>query len=129
MRVGLPLLVFVFLLACTRETHSPIPSESDIERLETRLAKHPCVGNLDAWERNYRYKRNASVFWADNTDFAMIEFHFRRAGTITLRPGRRIMGPHDSLDWPDSSAIRSVSGVFNTKSGTTGVKKCRPLAS
>ena len=128
MRAGSPLLVYPMLLACGPETHSPIPSESDIQRLETKLARHPCIGKVDAWERNYRYKRNASVFWSDHQDFSVIEFHFRKAGTMTVAPARRILGPSDSLDWPDSAPIQSLSGVFNAKSGTTRVNKCTPVA-
>lgn len=125
MRVGLTLSLGILAIGCSQERHSPMPREADIQRLEARLANHPCVGELDGWERNYRYKRTASAFWTDNTDFSVIEFHFRQAGTITLAPVRRIIGPDNSADWPDSRAIRSVSGVFNTKSGTARLAKCR----
>lgn len=39
------------------------PPEADIQRAEARLAQHPCVGNLDLWERNYRFSRKPSLLW------------------------------------------------------------------
>src|SRR5690606_9222229 len=88
MRILGALLGLCLLASCSGdEGHSPLPAQSDIARMEAKLARHPCVGDLDRWERSYRYKRNRGMFSSDSTDFSVIEFHFRKAGTITLVPG------------------------------------------
>lgn len=124
MRRGVISLSGLFALGCSGESYPPLPAEADIRRLEAKLGQHRCIEGLGNWERNYRFRRVPSMFWAEHTDFGIIQFHFRRAGTVTLRPGRRTIGPAESWDWPDSPSIRSVSGSYNAKSGTVRMQKC-----
>ena len=107
---------------------SSIPSGDDIARLEAALARHPCVGDLERWERSYRFSRKTGLIsdYTFNPDFDVIEFHLRRAGTILIRPGVNVMTPTPGGDWPDSSPIRSVDGRFTLGSGELAVSRCDP---
>ena len=128
MRIRGALLGLCLLTACGGdEGHSPLPDPADLARMEKKLERHPCVGDLGLWERTYRFKRNPGMFWSDRTDFAVIEFHFRRAGTISLVAGSKTVLPDDSENWPDSPAVEAFSGGYNVKSGTLSVDRCRPV--
>ena len=52
----LALTLVLYLASCSEGPVPRLPSKSAIERLEQRLAKHPCVGSLDRWERHYTFK-------------------------------------------------------------------------
>lgn len=106
-----------------------MPGDTDLAKLEQKLARHPCIGELDLWERSYRFKRTSGMFSSDSTDFSVIEFHFRRTGTITLVPGSKAVSPDDSENWPDSPSIETLSGRYNVKSGRLSVERCRPRPS
>ena len=128
MRAPILLISGLLLVSCGNdEGHSPLPVEADIEKLEAKLAGHQCVGDLDIWERSYRFHRNPRMLSSDNTDFGVIEFHYRKAGTIVLVPGRNLVNPDDSTSWPDSPAVQALSGRYNIKSGTLSLDSCRPL--
>lgn len=128
MRIRGTLLALCLLAGCDdQQGHSPLPGEADLVKLEQKLGRHPCVGNLDLWERSYRFKRTPGMFSSDNTDFGVIEFHFRKAGTITLVPGSKTVSPDDSESWPDSPSVEALSGRYNVKSGTLSVARCRRL--
>lgn len=107
-----------------------VPSAEDIRRLETMLSKHPCVGDVGGWERNYRFSRKTGLLsdYTLNPDFDVIEFHLRRAGTISIEPRMSIMAPTPGGDWPDSSPIRSVDGKFTLGSGALTMSRCEPIA-
>ncbi|WP_345169385.1 hypothetical protein [Sphingomonas daechungensis] len=115
-----------FLLGCAAEGEYPKPSEAEIDRVEARLADHPCVGSLDSWERNYRYGERRRTFWPqiDHADLDVITFHLRRAGTVEIIPGRAIFST-GSGDWPDSRAIRAIDGSLVLSSGRLSVSRCQ----
>jgi hypothetical protein len=46
----------LYLFGCSEGPIPLAPSTAKINRLERRLARHPCVGSLDRWERNYTHK-------------------------------------------------------------------------
>lgn len=128
MKARITLIGVLMLASCGEETtHSPVPAQSDLSKLEAKLARHPCVGELGTWERSYRFLRTPRMLDPDHIDFGVIEFHFRRAGTITLVPGHRVFTPDDSENWPDSPAVQALSGRYGIKSGTLNVAKCLPL--
>ena len=106
-----------------------IPERSDIEKVEERLSQHSCVGSLGEWERNYRFARKSGLFTAYslNPDLDVVEFHLRRTGTISIRPGRFVFEPPPSGDWPDSSPIKYIDGKFTLSTGSLRLSKCEPI--
>ena len=121
--------LFVLLTACAAEEDSSVPSEEQITSVEARLASHPCIGSLESWERNYRYGMSKRMFWpqSDHPNFDVIEFHLRRAGSVSIAPGRSRFST-GSGDWPDSSSIQSIDGSFVIGSGRLNVGRCKPAA-
>ena len=126
-----PVAVALLLLAgCSANVDdTAVPSDVDIARLEARLAEHPCVGDLKEWERSYRFSRKTGLFtpYSLNPDLDVIEFHFRRAGTISIEPALKVMAPGQSGDWPDSAAIQSLEGRFTIAGGSLRLPRCKPI--
>jgi hypothetical protein len=123
--------LLLLLAACgTDVDDDAVPAPSDIRRLEQRLSQHPCVGALDQWERNYRFSRKTGFFspYSLNPDLDVIEFHLRRASTITIMPGRHVLKPGPGGDWPDSNPIESVDGRLTLSSGSLRLSGCPPRA-
>lgn len=120
----------LLLLACAAEEDSSTPSEQQIAAVEERLASHPCIGSLDGWERNYRFGMSKRMFWpqSDHPNFDVIEFHLRRAGSVTIAPGQARFSTL-SGDWPDSSSIETIDGSFVIGSGRLNVGRCKPPGS
>ena len=106
------------------------PSPTHVERLERKLAKHPCVGDLTQWERNYRFSRKSGLLspHALYPDLDVIELHLRRVGTVRITPQRNVMTPGPGGDWPDSSPIRSIDGKFTLSSGALKLARCEPVS-
>jgi hypothetical protein len=132
MKAALGSIFALLLLACSAadDTRS-VPRVEDVARLEEKLSSHTCVSDLDVWERNYRFATSRRMFWPQSnySDLDVIEFHYRRVGTITIVPGRNLIGVSENRDWPDSSSIRTVDGSFVISSGRLSVARCRPLRS
>jgi hypothetical protein len=123
------ILALVLPAACFADVNDDaVPATSDIERLEQRLSQHDCVADLSQWERNYRYSRKTGLFtpYSLNPDFDVIEFHFRRVGTVRIDPGRKIMVPGPGGDWPDSNPIHSLDGKFTLSTGSLAMGPCDP---
>jgi len=118
------------LLGCSDPADElSVPRAADVDRLETAAARHPCVGNLDRWERNYRFAMSKRMFWpqSDHADQDVIEFHFRQAGSVSIAPARNVIGLGQDGDWPDSSPIRSLDGSFTISTGRLNLERCRRL--
>ncbi len=121
-------LMLVLLGGCNLEIDDKTtPRHEDVERIEAKLFQHACIGDLDQWERNYRYSRKMGLFspYSFQTDFDVVELHLRRAETVTITPGRHVMPPHADDDWPDSSPIQSVDGTFSLGSGALTLSGCK----
>jgi hypothetical protein len=104
----------LMLAGCSFDTgEGPLPAEADIDRLEAKLAGHPCVGDLNGWERSYRYSTKTGLLtpYSLNPDLDVIELHLRRAGTVTIQAGRTTF-PSASGGWPDSAAVQSIEGRY-----------------
>lgn len=122
----------LIVLATLGGCHSPvrsdaIPSAADVNELEARLARYPCVGDLNQWERNYRFFRKSALFFAHLThpDVNVIELHIRKAGKIDITPGRNVMAARPDGDWPDSRRIQSMDGRYVIATKTLSLSGCR----
>lgn len=130
MRAGFVAICFLAAASCSYEIDDPsVPQAQDIAELESALARHPCVGDLGLWERNYRFSRQTGLFsdYSLNPDFNVIEFHLRRAGTIRIDPDRRVVPWSKSQDWPDTNTIRSLEGRFKVDGGILEIGLCKPV--
>jgi hypothetical protein len=128
MRSALASAPALFLMACSQAGGEDLtPRIQDVDRLEAKLASQPCVGDLQKWERNYRYGMSRRMFWpqSDYVDLDVIEFHFRSAGTIAIRPERNLVGASENRDWRDSSPIQTIDGSFVISSGRLKMTNCR----
>ena len=118
------------LASCSQGGADPsAPRIHDVDRLETKIATHPCVREVEGWERNYRFGMSRRFFWpqSDHPDFDVIEFHYRRVGTLEIKAARNYFTTDASGDWPDSSPIRTVDGSFAITSGQLSIRRCQPL--
>ena len=117
------------LAGCTADAEKPlVPQEKDVARLEALLARHPCVGTLGEWERNYRLGYQAKTFWpgAFEPEFDTIQFRFRHTGPVSIQPARNVVPLGADHAWPDSPAVRKLTGKFNVRSGRLNIDRCRP---
>jgi hypothetical protein len=123
------LLALVLLLAgCHADVDDrTIPSDHEIALLEARLAQQPCIGDLGGWERNYRYSRKRGLLSPHslNPNLDVIEFHFRRAGSVSIEPGLKVLVPDPGGDWPDSAAIQSIEGRFTVSGNSLSLSGCK----
>lgn len=127
MRLFVLALAALVCASCnTSNDDTAVPAASEIDRLERLLARHKCVGRLDAWERYYRFSRKSGLLLGHslNPDLDVIEFHFRRAGTLTIEPGRHVMAPKPDGDWPDSGPIKTLDGRFKQSSSQLSLRPC-----
>ena len=119
----------IALAGCADHAGQPlVPPETEVARLEAMLAKHPCVGTLGEWERNYRLGHQSNRFWPGTfkPEFDVIEFRFRHTGPISIIAARNIVPVGADQDWPDSPTVRTVTGKFNIKSGRLSLDRCEP---
>jgi hypothetical protein len=127
----LPTAMSAFALAsCFQHVDdSSIPARRDVLAVEAALARHPCVGDLNLWERNYRYSRKTGLFspHSIHPDLDIIEFHLRRAGTIVIAPGVRVMRQDQGEDWPDNRTVQTIDGRYKIKGSQLDVAPCKPF--
>ena len=127
MRSAPIILAFVFLGGCYRENPEAAPSETQVAMVERRLAGHPCVGDLNDWERYYRFAPATGISaYTTRSDLDVIEFHLRRAGTFTIQPGVNVLRRADSDDWPDGRNVYSLDGRFKIVGDGLSISRCRP---
>ena len=130
MKAAGPLALCALLLGCSDPaTELSVPRPADVDRLEAAAARHPCIGELDGWERNYRFAMSKRIFWpqSDHANQDVIDFHYRRVGSVAIAPARNLVPLGANGDWPDSSPIRSVDGSFAISTGKLSVARCKPL--
>lgn len=128
MRAAACLAAMVTLASCYREDPEALPRDEHIAMVEQRLAAHPCVGDLKDWERYYRFAPATGLSaYTTRSDLDVIEFHLRRAGTLTIEPGMRVLRRGESDDWPDGRNVRSLDGRFKIVGSGLSISKCQPL--
>jgi hypothetical protein len=99
------------------------PYETDIDRLEQALAGQPCPGNLDSWERRYRYRGHREA-WVDDVDERTIQFDFYEAGVSGFVPGRKVVGVWEQMLYSGPGQI--AFGSFNRETGAVSIDHCGP---
>lgn len=130
MKAAIALAFSLMVMGCSQTgDESPAPRAGDVDKLESRLSGHPCIGQLDGWERNYRLGMSRRMFWpqSDYPDLDVVEFHFRKAGTIAIAPTRNLVTASQNRDWRDSSSIQTIDGSFVVSSGRLNLARCEPL--
>ena len=119
----------IALAGCAEDPGQPlVPSVGDVARLEALLGRHPCVGTLEEWERNYRLGHQSNRFWPGTfkPEFDVIEFRYRHTGPVSIKAARNIVPVGADHDWPDSPTVRTVTGKFNVRSGRLSLDRCQP---
>lgn len=118
----------LLLGACSGAADQAVPNAGLVNLIEQKLASHQCVGDLSQWERTYRFAKPTgfSAFTA-HADIDVIEFHLRRAGTVTVSPGRTILRRGEVDDWPDGKYIRSIDGRYKVGGDALRLSRCVPL--
>lgn len=88
--------------------HQPRPAPQLVDRIESLLAKEPCVGSLDRWSRFYAYD-----YLPERTvDAGIVDFHLEEAGKMGIKPGVHITVP-DSWVNLDDRPIKMAEGDFD----------------
>lgn len=131
MKAAVALAFALLLMSCsTGDEDQTLPRSEDVERLEAKVSSHPCVGNLGEWERNYRFGMSSRMFWpqSDHPDLDIIEFHYRKVGSFTIRPERNLARPSAGRDWRDSSSIQTIDGSYKISSGRLNVASCKRVS-
>ena len=128
MRAAACIPAIAALAGCYREEPEELPMDEHIAMVERSLARHPCVGNLSNWERYYRFAPATGISaYTTKSDLDVIEFHLRRAGTLTIEPGSRVLRRGDSDDWPDGRNVRALDGRFKIVGSALTISKCAPF--
>ena len=125
MRAAACVLIAAALSGCYREDPEALPRDEHIEMVERSLANHPCVGDLNNWERYYRFAPATGLSaYTTRSDLDVIEFHLRRAGALTIEPGLRVLRRGESDDWPDGRNVRALDGRFKIVGSALSISKC-----
>ena len=92
-------------------TH-PLPSAHIIDKLEAHLAKQPCVGRLDKWERTYFHGLTGD---RSKVDGNKVEFSLREAGRYDFKAGHHVVRPDDdrAIWFPDDRPYQYASGIYD----------------
>jgi hypothetical protein len=124
----LPIIGLALLGGCYHEDTDAAPSESQVAMVEQRLANHPCVGDLNDWERYYRFAPATGLSaYTTSFDLDAIEFHLRRAGTFTIESGVKVLRRGETDDWPDGRNVHSLDGRFRIVGDKLSVSRCQPV--
>ncbi|HVL29974.1 MAG TPA: hypothetical protein VM326_04565 [Sphingomicrobium sp.] len=117
----------LLLAACSAPGKDAVPGENLVNFIEEKLAQHPCVGDLEEWERNYRFAKHTGLSaYRSPTNRDVIEFHLRRAGTFVIRPGRNIMPRGAEDDWPDGKSVHFLAGRYHIGAHQMYLSRCSP---
>lgn len=128
MRIAHWIAAALLLSACSDGNDTALLSGAYVDLIEQRLAKHPCIGDLEKWERNYRFAKPTGLSaYTAHADIDIVEFHLRRSGTTTIVPGRNVMRRGESDDWPDGKNIRSIDGRYKIGENRLSLSRCGRL--
>jgi hypothetical protein len=111
--------------ACAATSSETVPTGQVIDAVEQKLSAHPCIGDLDQWERNYRFAKAGGLSaYTAQADVDVIEFHLRRAGVTTITPGRNVLRRAGVDDWPDGKSIRYIDGRYRLHDQRLSMPAC-----
>lgn len=98
----------------------PRPQRPIVDRIESLLARQPCIGRLDHWSRTYAFDYDQGTRTVHDH---IIAFHLEEAGPLGVRPGRQVTEP-DSWVNLDDRPIRMVEGDFDVSDGQLRIGFC-----
>ncbi len=96
------------------------PAMQDILLIERSVAKLPCVGPLDRWERLYAFGGPLRALRENE-----IEFTYREAGKYSFKAGRRVMRVADWYNL-DDRPYRMVTGRLDRTTRRLTIDYCGP---
>ena len=96
------------------------PQPEIINRVEDRLAREPCVGSLDRWERLYSFGQSGG-----EVDESVINFAYREAGRFGFVSGRRITSPDEWVNLDDRPYL-IMNGYFVIGTNRLVIRACGP---
>ena len=122
-------LAWLMLLAaaCSRqpEPREPRPPVWLVNRIEAQLARHPCIGALDRWDRRYYHARDLSeegrARGLSRTD--IVRFDLMEGGLYHYRAGR-VIGTFDVGADLDERQMRMAFGEYRVRGGQLVVQVC-----
>ncbi|WP_428680267.1 hypothetical protein [Sphingopyxis sp.] len=101
--------VMVACSACS-STADFQPDETEIAKLERKLAANHCVGKLDKWQRAYVRKESLSENEKGKFDRRMIEFTLQKADGEAVVSGRKSMKQYE--DWAIAGGCQEPDCLF-----------------
>lgn len=113
------------LAACSPGNERSYPLDSHLDLIEQELEGHPCVGDLNKWERNYRFAKPSGLSaYTAHANFDVIEFHLRLAGSTRVSAGRNVFTRGKKDDWPDGKGIRFIDGSYKIGERSLRMPRC-----
>jgi hypothetical protein len=95
----------------------PRPDTKLVDRVESLLAKEPCVGSLDKWTRVYAYNRlprkAVGGLPKEAVDRGIVDFHLEAVG-VGNKPERHITEPNSWVTM-DDRPIKMADGDYDLK--------------
>lgn len=124
-----PLAFLFFLAACDSPEDVPIlPDYSEVDRIEQRVSKNVCVGDLSRWERRYQFLQDLKRGSATRGKVypAIISFRLRRGNaTYPIKPVRvRLPVTGGFIGEIDDRPGYWADGQFDTTSGKLTFNGC-----
>lgn len=126
MRVRSLAAVVLYASAQRGALGAALPSKGQVNTIEIALRDQPCVGNLDGWERRYRFTRKRTPNFRDGrVDEGTVEFRLRRAGSYNIRTGRMILPPmRVNVLEIDDTPVKMAWGTYAVKTQHLTIDFC-----
>jgi hypothetical protein len=121
------LLCSLFVCGCDADTvrrppeaGGPLPVRSEVEVVERKLSRLPCIDDIKTWRREYfyGYSKNNNVF-----DRSKLQFNLELSAGDLVKPGVVLLPP-GGLPNLDDRDIIVASGLFDKTSGVVNLKHC-----
>ena len=111
-----------------RADEAGTPAVAVIDKLERRLEKEPCIGELSNWQRRYWYGYDEEGPFPAPVDKGKVEFKLSEAGKFDFVSGRRIVRLDDADAQPmiDDRPYLVVFGRYDTTKEMLTLDGCGP---